>query len=81
MIDFYCTKMGGDCLSKNTPNAKFVCPSPKVLDFNVNRLHWASVVRATKDKPNPTHCTLFVNINLAFSSCIHVYILTFPAYF
>ena len=25
--------------------AKFVCPSPKVLDFNEKRLHWASVVR------------------------------------
>ena len=26
-------------------SAQFVCPSPKVLDFNENRLHWASVVR------------------------------------
>jgi hypothetical protein len=26
-------------------SAKFVCPSPKVLDFNEKRLHWASVVR------------------------------------
>ena len=26
--------------------AQFVCPSPKVLDFNEKRLHWASVVRA-----------------------------------
>ena len=26
--------------------AQFVCPSPKVLDFNGKRLHWASVVRA-----------------------------------
>ena len=25
--------------------AQFVCPSPKVLDFNDKRLHWASVVR------------------------------------
>ena len=24
---------------------QFVCPSPKVLDFNGKRLHWASVVR------------------------------------
>ena len=23
----------------------FVCPSPKVLDFNEKRLHWASIVR------------------------------------
>ena len=27
-------------------SAQFVCPSPKVLDFNEERLHWASVVRA-----------------------------------
>jgi hypothetical protein len=27
-------------------SAKFVCPSPKVLNFNEKRLHWASVVRA-----------------------------------
>ena len=27
-------------------SAQFVYPSPKVLDFNVIRLHWASVVRA-----------------------------------
>ena len=46
--------MGADSLAKNTPNADFVCPSPKVLDFNVKRPDWASVVRATKDKPNPT---------------------------
>ena len=25
--------------------AQFVCPSPKVLDFNEKRLHWASIVR------------------------------------
>ena len=24
--------------------AQFVCPSPKVLDFNGKRLHWASVI-------------------------------------
>ena len=24
--------------------AQFVCPSPKVLDFNEKRLHWASIV-------------------------------------
>ena len=29
-------------------SAKFVCPSPKVLDFNEKRLHWASVVRGIK---------------------------------
>ena len=26
-------------------SAQFVCPSPKCLDFNAKRLHWASVVR------------------------------------
>jgi hypothetical protein len=41
--------MGADSLAKNTPNApelsaQFVCPSPKVLNFNEKRLHWASVV-------------------------------------
>jgi hypothetical protein len=30
-------------------SAKFVCPSPKVLDFNEKRLHWASVVRGQGD--------------------------------
>jgi hypothetical protein len=29
-------------------SAQFVCPSPKVLDFNEKRLHWASVVRGLK---------------------------------
>ena len=46
----HCTKMGADSLAENTPNApelsaQFVCPSPKVLDFNKKRLHWATVVR------------------------------------
>ena len=27
-------------------SAQFVCPSPKVWDFDEKRLHWASVVRA-----------------------------------
>ena len=26
-------------------SVQLVCPSPKVLDFNEKRLHWASVVR------------------------------------
>ena len=26
-------------------SAQFVCPSPKVLDFNEKRLHWGSIVR------------------------------------
>ena len=28
-------------------SAQFVCPSPKVLNFNEKRLHWASVVRGS----------------------------------
>ena len=28
---------------------QFVCPSPKVLDFNKKRLHWESVVRVVID--------------------------------
>jgi hypothetical protein len=31
-------------------SAQFVCPSPKVLDFNEKRLHWASVVRDKIDR-------------------------------
>jgi hypothetical protein len=26
-------------------SAQFVCPSPKVLDFNEKKFHWASIVR------------------------------------
>ena len=38
--------MGADKSAENTPNApKFVCPSPKVWNFDEKRLHWASVVR------------------------------------
>ena len=29
-------------------SAQFVCPSPKIMDFNEKRLHWASVVRVSK---------------------------------
>ena len=29
--------------------AQFVCLSPKNLDFNEKRLHWASVVREVKE--------------------------------
>jgi hypothetical protein len=37
--------MGVESLAENTPNApKFICPSPKVLDFNEKGLHWGSVV-------------------------------------
>ena len=29
-------------------SAQFVYPSPKILDFNEKRLHWASVVREAR---------------------------------
>ena len=29
-------------------SAQFVCPSPKILDFNEKSLNWASVVRVCK---------------------------------
>ena len=31
-------------------SAQFVCPSPKFLDFNEKRLHWASVVHVSDQK-------------------------------
>ena len=34
---------GADSFAENAP--KFICPSPKVWNFNEKRLHWASVVR------------------------------------
>ena len=38
--------MGADSSAENTPNdPEFICPSPKVLDFNEKRLHWACGVR------------------------------------
>ena len=38
--------MGSDKSAENTPNVlKFICPNPKVWDFDEERLHWASVVR------------------------------------
>ena len=44
----HCTKMVTYILAENTPNApESICPIPKVLDFNDERLHWASVVRAS----------------------------------
>ena len=40
------TKMDADSSAENTPNAPtFICPSPKIWDFDEKRLHWASVVR------------------------------------
>ena len=46
-IGTHCTKMGADSSAENTPKAsKYICPSPKVLDFNEKRPHWASIVSA-----------------------------------
>ena len=39
-------------------SAQFVCPRPKVLDFNEKRLHWASVVRG-KDLGNLNNILLY----------------------
>ena len=48
-----CNKMGVDSLAENSPNdPKFICPSPKVLDFNDKRLHWAFVVSDWSDNKN-----------------------------
>ena len=46
------TKMGAYKSAENTPNAQnlsvqFICPSPKVWDFNEKRLFWAFVVRGS----------------------------------
>ena len=42
--------MGADKSAENTPNApKFVCPNPKVWDFDEKKLLWVSVVRETGD--------------------------------
>ena len=41
------TEMGADELAENTP--KFVCPCPKISDFDEKRLHWASVIREVMD--------------------------------
>ena len=30
-------------------SAQFVCPSPKILDFNEKRLQWTSVVRGMEN--------------------------------
>ena len=38
--------MGSD---KSAQNTQIVCLSPKVLDFDEKRLHWASVVRVYKE--------------------------------
>ena len=44
--------MGADKSAENTQmpqnlSAQFVCPNPKVWDFDEKRLHWAFVVRGS----------------------------------
>ena len=51
----------------NTPNApeyistQFVCPSPKVLDFNEKRLRWASAVRVFMLRKMEMHISVEVS--------------------
>ena len=48
-------------------SAQFVCPGPKVLDFNEKRLHWASVVRA------PGICSKFYESVTLIKDLINIY--------
>ena len=41
-----CTIAKAKLLFQETNAPKFICPSPKVWDFDEKRLHWASIVRA-----------------------------------
>jgi hypothetical protein len=49
-------------MSRNL-SAQFVFPSPKVLDFNEKRLHWASVVRGERYRKDykVTNCKTLSN--------------------
>ena len=50
-------------------SAQFVFPSPKVLDFNENRLHWASVVSGTYlVKPSTFLIKLVSTLSLSYNS-------------
>jgi hypothetical protein len=51
-------------------SAQFVCPSPKVLDFNEKRLHWASVVRAfTQGEADPNYFrSVFTSFSRRYSA-------------
>ena len=44
-------------------SAQFVCPSPKVPDFNEKRLHWASVVRGEMYSLRNCHQIAYVVIS------------------
>ena len=46
-------------------SAQFVCPSPKVWDFDEKRLHWASVVRVV----DRNLVNYFLMIILKFAHC------------
>jgi hypothetical protein len=71
----HCTKMGANISVKKTQmpqnlSAQFVCPSPKVLDFNEKRLHWASVVRAfTQGEADPNYFrSVFTSFSRRYSA-------------
>jgi hypothetical protein len=55
-------------------SAQFVCPSPKILNFNEKRLNWASVVRDRED--TALNFRLELSKILTFSSA-HLYNLRF----
>ena len=48
-------------------SALFVCPSPKVLDFNDDRLHWASVVCGVKG--DNLFGRSFLNLDFIYGVC------------
>ena len=45
-------------------SAQFVCPSPKVLDFNEKRLHWVSVVCVDMHNCTTMNKTVTTQINI-----------------
>ena len=82
------TKMGAKKSTENTSNApNFICPSPKVWDFDEKRLHWASVVRARmslshrkarelhkSDTKNMTHNVLYIASKSLEDIYFHIYL-------
>ena len=54
-------------------STQFVCPSPKVCDFNEKRLHWASVVRGLI-KIVRSICIVILRVNHRFG---HMYCMDF----
>ena len=49
-------------------SAQFVCPSPKVLDFNEKKLHWASIVRAPSQLDENIFEDFFITTQLSEES-------------